>query len=193
MTPIKHHPLPRAWRAVSILLLIAMVVIALGPQMTAQAASTTCSRYYTVQKGDRTPTIAHTFGLKWKEIRIANKLDENYQPKAGDVLCIPVKGSVDVNATTHTVMTFKASNIGRSVTVTVADLDNKSAFVVKVRDVTHGAGPWYKLGRFKISRHTQKTASYRLPDTLMSAIYVEVCLKNLITDEIICRTVRHYP
>ncbi len=193
MTLTKHQPSFRLWRAVSILLLIAMVGIALGPQATTAQAASTCSTYYTVKQGDTTPKIAHTFGLRWKEIRIANKLDENYKPKAGDVLCIPVKGSVDVNATTHTTMTFKASNVGRSVTVTVADADHKSAFVVKVRDVTHGVGPWYKLGRFTVARHTQKTTSYRLPDALMSAIYVQVCLKDLTTDELICRTVRHYP
>lgn len=193
MTSAKYRPLSRVWQAISILLLIAMVVIALGPQATTAQAASTCSAYYTVQKGDRTPHIAHTFGLKWKEIRIANKLDEDYKPRAGDVLCIPVKGSVNVNATTHTVMTFKASNIGRSVAVTVADPEHKSVFVVKVRDVTHGAGSWHKLGRFKISRHTKKTAYYRLPDALMNAIYVQVCLKNVITDERTCRTVRHYP
>ncbi|GAB4536611.1 MAG: hypothetical protein Fur0018_27250 [Anaerolineales bacterium] len=181
----------RIWQVVSVLLLVALMTVTLGPK-PAYAAST-CVKHYTVQNGDSTPKIAHLFGLKWKEIRIANKLDVNYRPQAGDVLCIPAAGSVNTTGKTSTVVVFKASSTGHGVTITLSDLDNKGVFVVKVRDVTYGAGAWHKLGRFKVPRHSQKTSTYILPDKLYGAIYLQVCLKNVTTDESICRTVRHYP
>jgi len=36
-----------------------------------------------------------------------------------------------------------------------------------------------------------KIGSYELPKDLRSAVYLQVCLKNGTTDNVVCRTTRH--
>ena len=67
----------------SAFIVIALVVAAL-PQSAHSAAK--CIAYYTVKEGDTTPYIAHTFGMKWGDIALANKLEYPYKLKPGQRL-----------------------------------------------------------------------------------------------------------
>lgn len=163
-------------------------------------AATKCVAYYTVTEGDTTPKISHTFGLKWREIADANKLERAWKPVAGTYLCIPTEGSTKKSSsgsglsTTTTVpsdskASYSAQVAGRKVTVSASNFTKKQVFFVKVRDGSQKIGGWTKIGTFRIPKKTTKSQSYQLPDDLRSKVYIDVCLKNANTDELICRTV----
>jgi len=165
-------------------------------------AATKCIAYYTVQEGDTTPKISKTFGLKWREIANANDLELAWKPVPGTYLCIPAESSTaggtsgsGLSATTSVPSdsnaSFSAQVIGNKITITGAGFKNKQVFNLKVRDADQNTGGWVKLGLFKIPKKTTKIQSYPLPSALRDNLYLDICLKNASTDELICRTVLH--
>lgn len=173
-----HRPL----RIVFCVMLVLAVVAAALPQ-SAQAAS--CKVYYTVQKGDKTGTIARDYGVKWIEIAAANGLERPYKLTVGEQLCIPFKYSVSLKNT------LAASNVNNLVKVTASDFQQDGKYYVKVRDITSGAGKWYKIGNLKVLKNRTNIGKFLLPKQLNSSIYFEVCLKNATNDEVYCKDVRH--
>jgi hypothetical protein len=167
-------------------LLVAAIFAAALPQ---PARAATCARYYTVKEGDTTPKIAHTFDLKWGVIAKANKLNYPYKLKAGQVLCIPGEASTE---STGESISYKVVARGSTVTVTVTNPPNKRAYYVRVRDVSAGAGDWFKIGKFKVKKNETNTAVFSIPKELRTKLYLQVCLKNATTDELTCRTALHY-
>lgn len=182
-------------------LLLALALVA-SSFPTNVLAATKCVAYYTVKEGDTTPKISKTFGLKWREIANANDLELTWKPVPGTYLCIPAEGSTTSGtsgsglSTTTSVpsdskASFSAQAAGNKITITGAGFKNKQVFNVKVRDADQNAGGWVKVGLFKIPKNTTKTQSYLLPDALRDDLYLDICLKNASTDELICRTVPH--
>ncbi len=180
-------------------LTIALALVAGAFPQNAQAA-VKCVSYYTVQKGDTTPKISHTYGLKWREIADANKLERAWKPVAGTYLCIPDGATVKEGSsgsgisTTTTVpsdkkASFSAQVGNRKVTVNLSSFTKKQVFFVKVRDAAQNFGGWTKIGTFRVPKSTTASKSYQLPDALRNKLYIDVCLKNASTDELICRTV----
>lgn len=182
-------------------LLLALALVA-GSFPHNALAATKCVAYYTVQEGDTTPKISKTFGLKWRKIAKANDLQLAWKPVPGTYLCIPAEESTASKtsgsglSTTTSVpsdsnASFSAQAIGNKITITGAGFKNKQVFNVKVRDAKKNVGGWVKVGLFKIPKNTTKTQSYPLPDALRNDLYLDICLKNASTDELICRTVLH--
>jgi len=182
-------------------LLLALALVSTSFPANALAA-TKCVAYYTVQEGDTTPKISKTFGLKWREIANANDLELAWKPVPGTYLCIPAESSTTggtsgsgISATTSvpsdSKASFSAQAAGNKITITGAGFKNKQVFNVKVRDADQNAGGWVKVGLFKIPKNSTKTQSYPLPDELRDDLYLDICLKNASTDELICRTVLH--
>lgn len=155
-------------------------------------AAVVCRAYHTVVEGDRTPTIAHTYGLRWREIAKANNLEDMEKLIVGTVLCIPSDDAITNQNKPKT--TLIAYTVNHRLTLTASGGDHKYVYIVKVRDLTSGVGSWEKIGRLKVNKKSTATASFTIPDKFKSAIYLEVCLKNQTTDEKICRTVlrRYY-
>lgn len=183
--------------AVASFIVLALVAAALPH---AALAATTCSSYYTVVEGDTTPKISHTFGYKWRDIADANDLDRAWKPVAGTQLCLPagstkVKSSSKAGVTTDTSVpsdskaSFSAQVNRKQVTITASDFTKKQVFFVKIRDANERTGGWTKIGNFKIPKNSAKTQTYQLPQGFRDTAYIDVCLKNASTDELICRTV----
>jgi LysM repeat protein len=181
--------------------LIALALLA-GSFPANALATTKCVAYYTVQEGDNTPKISKTFGLKWRQIAKANDLELAWKPVPGTYLCIPAEGSTASGtsgsglSTTTSVpsdsnASFSAQAVGNKITINAAGFKNKQVFIVKVRNAHQNAGGWLKVGLFKIPKKTAKTESYSLPQSLRDNLYLDICLKNASTDELICRTVLH--
>lgn len=164
-------------------MLVLAVAAAALPQ-TAKAAS--CKTYHTVQKGEKTGTIARKYGVKWIEIAAANDLERPTKLVVGDQLCIPFKFSVSLKNT------LAVSNVNNLIKITASDFKEDGKYYVRVRDITSGVGKWYKIGMFKVLRNKTLSGKYLLPKQLKSSIYFEVCLKNGTTNEVICQNVRHY-
>lgn len=182
-------------------LLLALALVAASFPTNVLAAAK-CVAYYTVKEGDTTPKISKTFGLKWREIAKANDLELTWKPVPGTYLCIPAEGSITRGTSGSGISTttsvpsdrnasFSAQAAGNKITITGAGFKSKQVFNVKVRDADQNAGGWVKLGLFKISKKTTKSQSYPIPDGLRDDLYLDVCLKNTTTDELICRTVLH--
>jgi LysM repeat protein len=192
-------------RLVFSLLLVLTFVVAALPQQRAQAA-VTCVTYYWFKEGDTTPYIAHTFGLKWKEIALANDMDPWDKPEVGQRLCIPAPNTTTTTTkktgtseeTTSGVRVeqpadednavISASISGYKITVSTNKFVEDHIYLVKVRDVKVGVGGWTKLGTISVDKKTSQTFSFTEPSDLKQFTHLSVCLKDQVTNELICRT-----
>jgi LysM repeat protein len=153
------------------------------------ALAATCKSYYNVKSGDTKTSIAKKFGLDWSDIADANDMKVTEKPQVGDRLCIPYKNDKDQAnpnmklkvAVTHTVVTLTITGMS----------DKRSVFIVRVRDARVGVGGFYKLGRMKAKKSSTNKATFAIPKGLSKTLYLQVCVKNSTTDEMICRTVLH--
>jgi LysM repeat protein len=170
----------------SMLVVLALVAAAL-PQSAHAAAK--CIAYYTVKEGDRTPYIAHTFGMKWGDIALANKLEYPYKLKPGQRLCIPSQDSVKALKEKPAKGSITAFNRGNFIIVTASSFPKKAAFYVRVRDISNSVGGWYKLGSMKAPKKSTVTKYFTLPKELRSSIWMQVCEKNATTDKKTCQVV----
>lgn len=179
--------------ALSIVMTIALLMAFL-PQ-PAQAA--TCVAYYVVQEDDTTPKIAHTYGLKWGEIAKANDLNPADKLVVGTRLCIP-SGADSSPATGGGTSTF-LPDTDKNARITVTISGNKiylnlsrfsinHTYLVKVRDAQIGIGGWEKLEKFKVKKTTTYNQVMNVPKDLRDTLYLNVCLKDMSSDELICRT-----
>lgn len=176
--------------AFSLAIALALAVAALP---TPVQAAGVCLSYYTVQAGDTTPKIAHTYGLKWREIAEANDMTSPYKIKTGDVLCIPAEGA---NANSSSAVTSLSGSYAVSVVNSLISVkiragkdDDKEIYVIKVRDGTASIGGWYKLDSVKIPKNDTITNYYSVPKELRNSLYLQVCIKNMVTDDLTCKTV----
>jgi LysM repeat protein len=176
---------------ISVLIALSLVALAI-PQKVQAYPYYHCRTWHVVQEGDTTPKISHTYGLKWRKIARANNLPIPTKLSVGQRLCIPTDGTV-VNALTASTASKDVSVGSRNnlIWIKASGFDKKNLFYVKVRDITSGAGKWYRLGRLKVNRWSVATHYYQLPKELRSSIYMQVCLKNAHTNGTICRNVRH--
>jgi murein DD-endopeptidase MepM/ murein hydrolase activator NlpD len=177
-----YSPLTRkAWMVVIAILVLAVMAAALPQQVNAAS----CKTIHTVQKGDKTGTIANKYGLKWIEIAAANNLSRPYELEVGQQLCIPFKFSVSLK---NNIAVWNVNNLIR---ITASDFPASGSYYVKVRDITAGPGQWYKLGNMKINKNRTVTSDFLLPKQLNSSTVFQVCLKNGTDNELICKNVRH--
>ncbi|HEY5671302.1 MAG TPA: LysM peptidoglycan-binding domain-containing protein [Anaerolineales bacterium] len=171
----------------AILIILAMVLGAFPN--AAQAA--TCDTYYTVKSGDTKTKIAKLYKIKWREIAEANDLEEPYNLKVGQKLCIPYNADDDEElanpklrlrvSATHTIVTLTLSGLS----------DKKAVFIVRMRDATIGIGGWQKLGRIKLKKNSTSKETFRIPKEFKNTLYLRVCIKNSSTDELTCQVVLH--
>lgn len=173
------------------LLLVAFVAAAL-PQPTQAQSATSCRTYYWPKEGDSTSFIAKTFGLKWRTIANANSLKVGELPEVGERLCIPFKEAeesqtaIKVPANDPKATIQVSINNGR-ITLTLNKFSEEHEYRVKARNVDVGVGGWENLGRISLDDDDRIVFTYTVPSRLRSALYLNVCLKDQKTDELLCR------
>lgn len=172
-------------RSISIAISVLLVIAVLAATLPGQAMAASCQAYYTVQRGDKTGTIARHFGVKWIEIAAANDLEKPYKLTEGEQLCIPFKYSVSLK---NNIAVYNVNNL---IKVSASDFQENGKYYVKVRDITSGPGKWYKIGNMKVGKNKTVTGKYLLPKELKGSIYFQVCLKNATSNEVICQNARH--
>lgn len=182
----RSQPLAFVRVFLSVLLALSFILAAFPSQ--AQAATTTCVAYYTVQKGDTTSKIAKTFNLRWRQIAVANKLDDPYKLTPGMRLCIPPE-DFSTEPVTSAPAVLRAQAVNNRLTVTASNTSTRRAFYVRVRDVSTTVGGWVKLGSFKVPKNSVVSRSYSLPSNLSGATHLQVCLKEATNDQVVCTTV----
>ena len=177
----------------SIVLTMALLISMLP--RSAQAA--TCVAYYVVREGDTTPKISHTYGLKWREIAKANDMNPVDKLVVGSRLCIPsgADSSPAAGGGTSTFLPETDQNAKFSVTISggkiylnLSKFSINHVYLVKVRDAQVGIGGWEKLEKVKIKKTTTYNLVLKVPKDLRNTLYLNVCLKDLSSDELVCRS-----
>ena len=178
-------------RALSLLLVIALLVAALPlPVQAASAANTQCNSYYTVKAGDSLYRIASIHKVGWEKIAAANDIIATYTIYVGQTLCIPKDKAGDLRgAPTAQAASFSVLRNGDSLVIRASNFPTKSFYLVKVDDFKASGVKWYRLGTLRTRSRTNVEISFELPKDLRKAYYFYVCLKNTVTDEVTCKAV----
>ncbi len=170
---------------------LALAVLAAAWPQPVQAA-VSCRAYYTVRVGDTTPRIAHTYHLKWREIATANGLKTTDRLTVGQQLCIPAEEETTTAKKSTTPATDKKARIvvsiaGKRISLSLSDFTQEHTYLVKVRDNRVGIGGWYKLKVVVVDEDTDLTLRFPVPEDLRRVLYLQVCLKDQFTNQLICR------
>jgi LysM repeat protein len=177
--------------SLALIALVTLAFLAAALPQPAQAASAPCVTYYTYKKGDKTYSVAKTFGLAWWEIGLANNMKYPYTPSVGQRLCIPPQGWAEAQPTVTGYMS--ALSKGSKVTVTASGFTTRYLWMVKVKDPTGKVSGDFKVGKMLIPVTTKVTGVFPLPAELRNTTVLTVCLKNQTTDEKICKNIVHAP
>lgn len=184
---MRINPLPFLRHALAVLIILSLVLGAFPKP----AEAATCDTYYTVKSGDTKTKIARLYKVKWREIADANDLEEPYNLKIGQRLCIPFTDEDDEEKANPN-LRLRISVSHTLVTLTVSGLsDKKAVFMVRMRDATIGIGGWTKLGRLKAKKSSTSKESFRIPKEFNNTLYLRVCVKNSSTDELTCQVAVH--
>lgn len=165
-------------------------------------AATTCRAYYTVKDGDTTPYISHTFNLKWRDIAKANDMDPGDKLTVGDRLCIPPESASTKDESSSTTSGNKTkvrvpetddnavvlvSISGGRIGLTTRRFSVNHTYLVKARDATLSIDGWYKIEVIRIKKTTTQNFNFNVPKDLRSIPVLSVCLKDMYSDELVCR------
>ena len=170
-------------------LVVVMLLYFFVPALPQPAFAATCDSYHYVKAGETTVSIAQTYGIKWGVIAKANKLEYPYKLKVGQRLCIPPAETEEEDEdATEFKLGITASQT--SITITLSGLSVKKAgFNVKARSAQTWVGGWHRLGHFKAKEKKSYKVVYSIPKALRNELYLQVCLKNVTTDELTCKIV----
>ncbi len=190
-TPLRNLIL----RSLSLMLALALLAGALPAPARAAAPAVTCAQNYTVKAGDTLTSIAATYGVTLTELANANNLKDPYTIYVGQVLCIPATSTSTTTSGSTSTTSTSGQKLGierdtKSIVVTLSGFPKKSVYYVKAKNAARGDYKWFKFGRVKTSKTGSATVTLRLPKPLRQTDVLLVCLKNAVTDDVVCQTVR---
>ncbi len=175
-------------RTIFVTLTTILLLFSVAP--TSAAAQSRCQDTYTVQYGDYLIKIAAEYeGVNFLDIARENDLEAPYTLTFGQKLCIPKKtasGSSGGTTTSITSSNFSLRKQGSKLRLSVEDLQRNEIYFVKVDDARKSGLEWFKVGLLTTDRNREGEGTYSLPDKLASATALTVCLKNVVTDDVIC-------
>ena len=185
----------KPWLAkVVVSLVILALVVSTFPAPVQAAYSVKCAEKYYVVSGDTLNKVANLYGLDWQAIIDANNLSEPYNLLIGQRLCIPkatksneVKNNKDKAGNVKPV-SFYWTRTNSELTVTTSGFPKNNSFFVKADDFSTAGIDWYKLGVIRIKKDGSIKSSFSLPKDLRKAPQLTICLKNIYTDVIACKT-----
>jgi LysM repeat protein len=172
-----------------------------GIAVASVLSDATCSQKYTVQSGDTLIKIATQYKVNWLDIAKINNLKAPYTIYIGQILCIPTTGASIVGKNTNGGITttsrgkapdFSATRIDRNkLIIQTANFPQNSFYYVKVRS---GSGVlsdhWTKISMLRTRKDSSASYIFNLPNEFRKHSTVVVCLKNAVTDGVICRSAR---
>jgi LysM repeat protein len=185
----------KPWLAKVIVALVILALMFSAFPAPAQAAySVKCAEKYYVVAGDTLNKVANLYGIDWQAIIDANNLSEPYNLLIGQRLCIPkatssnqVKSNKDKAGSVKPV-SFYWKRTSSDLTVTTSSFPKSNSFFVKADDFSTAGIQWYKLGVLRIKKDGSVSATFSLPKDLRKAPQLTICLKNIYTDVIACKT-----
>jgi LysM repeat protein len=166
----------------AVILLLVFALLAIAPPKPAQAAGSKCVKVHIYAAGETKAQIAKAYGMSWKNIASNNKLHAPYNLKPGQKLCIPAASRIKIK------YTITAAVTSSQVIVSVNLYPSHTIFQVKVRGTGSNASGWYSLGNMWVDKNNLVKSSFVIPAELKGASSLNVCVKNMETNELICKT-----
>jgi LysM repeat protein len=190
LSVIHHRSSQYLGKAASLLLILAFLAGALPIRTFAAAAK--CQETYIVKSSDTFRKIANAFDVRWEELAAANKMDGSYALFVGQKLCIPdSKKSVDNRKAPDTKPgNFSASIQGNNLRIETTNFPKKNSFVVKIDNAGKAGYEWIKHSILRTKKDSSGTYVLGLTGKQRDWTSINVCLKNLTTDVLICRIAR---
>ncbi|MEJ2304854.1 MAG: LysM peptidoglycan-binding domain-containing protein [Anaerolineales bacterium] len=191
ITHFSYNQIVRAvTKAAGALLVLAVLVTAL-PQPSLAATDESCRSTYTVKSGDYLSRIADDFDVSLSDLANANDLKSPYMIYIGQQLCIPGKSSSGSSGSTGSTGAGSKASISVSkskdtITITTSNFPTKNSYYVKVDNARDNKLEWSKVGVLNTGKESSVKASFKLPDALKNASSLNVCLKNIYTDVMVC-------
>ena len=185
-------------RLAGIVLILAVFMSVLpGPAQAASLAKkSTCSHPYVVRVGDTLNKIAKAYDLRFEELIEANHLTKPYVIYAGQKLCL--SDSKKAGPSGH--KTSEGTNLAASFTLKIAkgqitirtsNFPKENIFFVKAGELSTIRYTWYRVSTFFTKKSVSHEASFKLPKELQKSGFITVCLKNVETNAVVCRTAYH--
>jgi hypothetical protein len=174
----------------TIFVTVTTILLLFSSAPTSATAQRRCQDTYTVQYGDYLIKIAAEYeGVNFLDIARANDLEAPYTLTFGQKLCIPKQAVSTSSAGTTTAITssnFTLRKQGSKLKVSVEDLQRTEIYYVKVDDAGKSGLEWFKVGILTTDSNREGQGTFALPDKLAKATAFTVCLKNVVTDDVIC-------
>jgi hypothetical protein len=183
------HPVKRGLRIIlSVILALAVLAVYVPQPAIAQA---NCRTFHLVREDDTTPSISHTYGLKWIQIAEANGMRNYQKPDEGDRLCIPFTGDdtprFQERPEDDNRAQFRVTISNKRITINLSDFRDEHVYRVKVRDATVSTHGWFTLDKIDVAEDDSQTERYAVPRELRNVVRLQVCLKDQRSNELLCR------
>lgn len=187
-----HHKIAAVVRPIKITIMLGILVfITFAPLGIKPALAVSCSKYHVVQAGDSLSGLAQTYGVKLEDLAAANNLTSPYVIYIGQSLCIPATTTVSTgtSGTTTTSTSKKPTlliiNYTRKVFVEVTNFPKNTTYYVRAGN----RNEWVRIGRLRTNKDGKASDIFRLPAPISKFSPVTICLKNVITEVIVCQTI----
>ena len=189
------RPAGKTITIVSLLIVVALLLSVL-PQFTQSAAAATCSKKYTVVAGDTLSSIAAKYNTTVQALAQLNDLKDPYVLSVGQVICLPADSKVTTatpsssssSSSTKYKYDMTITRDGKRITLKASSFPPKSNFHVRIGESYKFSG-WQRIGKLKTNKNGVGEATYGLPQGLRNVPSYNVCLKNQITDKLVCKKV----
>jgi LysM repeat protein len=183
--------LTQAGKLLSLLLVLALLIGALPGTALAAEPAQSCTPNYTVKSGDTLSSIAFAHNVNWQDIASANNLQSPYVLTIGQAICIPGAAATTTSttgATTSTTATkgFTITVTGNRVVIAVTKYSKKAIYFARASDGSRFNPTWDRLGRLRTDKNGNAKVSFQLPRGLRYTTELEICLKNVRTDDVSC-------
>jgi LysM repeat protein len=179
-------------KAFSILIVLALLV-SVVPQPVQAAPTATCSKMYTVATGDTLSKIALQFNVTEQALAAANNLKEPYVIVVGQSLCIPgttTTGGTTSSGSTSTAPDFTVTRDGNRIVVKLVNLTPKRPYGVRIGPDIRTSTNRMRIGNVRTNKVGVGERSFQLPRDYRNRTNYGMCLKDQITDAVMCKTIK---
>jgi LysM repeat protein len=155
-----------------------------------------CAFNYQVRHDDTLGKIAKRNAVKAVDLVRANNIKKPYTIFVGQNLCIPnisKKGLQDIGAGFRNAKAayFIVEWVNRGVRITIYNVPNRNSYYVRVANPSDTDSSSIKVGVLNIRKNGPAAHTYRLPKELQGSNNLQVCIKNVNTNTLMCNSLNN--
>jgi hypothetical protein len=179
------------WASLGLIILFVMMALLSAVPRHVLAADIVCARYHTVKSGDTLYALALTYKVEFADLVAANDLKDPYVIFIDQQLCIPasttaVATTTPVGTTVAKGVTISVAHTEKGFTIQGSGLPRRANYIVKIDDASEVGLVYTILGKVATKSGTTFKNTFVLPKELRGITMMSICLKNQMTDELIC-------